>query len=108
MDAQNLEQYKKRLGKERAELVAKIDGEKPENFGSDVDEDEEADEAESFGAQLAVNQGFRERVGEIDVALNKIREGKYGICENCGKKVEEKILDLSPESRLCQNCKKNS
>ena len=105
MNSQKLEEYKKRLEKERAELIEQIDHEKHDDFGSDVDEDEEADETESFGTKLAVNQGLRERVNEIDLALNRMRENKYGICANCGKEITEDILKISPESSLCKNCK---
>lgn len=107
MDGQKIEEYKKKLEEERTKLLATLKkGERHEDFGSDVDLDEEADEAESFGTQLAINQNLKERVSEIDMALNKIREGKFGLCDNCNKNIEETILNLSPASQFCQNCKK--
>jgi len=76
-------------------------------FGSDVDSgDEEADEAEEFGTQLSIAQVLKERLADIELALKKIEEGKYGICEKCGGKISLDVLKAVPESRLCKKCKK--
>lgn len=80
--------------------------EKPQNFGDDVDGyEEETDEAEEIGNQLAVGRDFKKRLDEIDVALSKIHNGTYGICEKCGREIESEILTLSPETPLCKECK---
>lgn len=102
----NTEEYKKRLEAERKKLLAQIEENPHGDFGSDVDEDEEADEAEELGTRLGINQEYKERLAEIDVALSKIENGSYGICENCGKDIEEEILKVSPESLLCKDCKR--
>lgn len=105
MNQQKLDECKSRLEKERLTLLAKI-GEKPEDFGSDIDhEEEEADEAESFGTKIAIDSGLKGRINDIDMALQKIQERKYGHCEKCGVEIEEEILNISPESRLCKRCK---
>ncbi len=39
-------------------------------------------------------------------ALSKLNSGKYGKCENCGKQIEEKRLELLPDAVLCINCSK--
>ena len=110
MEMEKIETYKKKLEEERAKLMKELgDTKKHEDFGEGVGHsDEEADEAESLGEHLAIGQSFKERISEIDAALNKIIEGKYGACEKCGKKIEEEILNLSPESRFCHNCKKEN
>lgn len=38
-------------------------------------------------------------------ALQKIREGNYGICDNCGDKIAEGRLHLIPGATLCVECK---
>ncbi len=109
MDEKMLREYKKQLEEDRRKLIKEVKkDEKPEDFGSDVDDfDEEKNEAEALGNQLAVSQAIKERVNEIDAALNKIRMGKYGICEKCGRQIGVEVLKVSPESRLCKNCKKS-
>jgi DnaK suppressor protein len=38
---------------------------------------------------------------EIDAALQRIEDGTYGICEICGKPIEEERLEAIPWTRLC-------
>lgn len=42
---------------------------------------------------------------EIDSALEKLKEGTYGVCEMCGKPVGLKRLTVMPSARLCIKCK---
>ena len=108
MTEEELPIYRARLERERARLSKEVKKEeKPANFGDDIDHlDEEADEAEEFGSQLAISHDLKIRINEIDLALNRISNGAYGRCTNCGKPIEKKVLDAAPESRLCLTCKK--
>jgi RNA polymerase-binding protein DksA len=38
---------------------------------------------------------------EIDAALQRIEDGTYGVCEGCGKQIEEERLEAIPWTRLC-------
>jgi len=106
----NFGKYKIKLEKEKAKLLGDVaKAERPEDFGDDVDDaDEEKNEAESLGNQLAFIQTIKMRISDIDAALNKIIGGTYGVCEKCGGKIESEVLDVSPESRLCKKCKKGA
>jgi DnaK suppressor protein len=42
---------------------------------------------------------------EIDSALEKLKQGNYGICEACGKNIGVKRLEIVPSARLCIKCK---
>lgn len=42
----------------------------------------------------------------INNALEKVNEGTYGICSNCGSKIDPERLDIIPETTLCANCAK--
>lgn len=107
METKQLEGYKQQLEKERTILLTEIkQNEKPVDLGDDADRpEEEADEVEELSNQLAVAQDLKKRLDEIDVALAKIYNGKYGACEQCGKPIETAVLDVDPESRFCKNCK---
>ncbi len=77
------------------------------DFGSDVDSgDEETDEAEEFGNQLSIAQNYKEQLVDVNSALKKMENKKYGVCEKCGKKISLDVLEIVPESRLCKACKK--
>ena len=41
---------------------------------------------------------------EIDYALQKIKEGTYGICEGCGAEIPEERLCAIPWTRFCAKC----
>ena len=109
MDQSKIDGYKVTLETQRAELMKALkEDEKPEDFGSDIDSlEEEASETEATDNRMAAGAGLKERINEIDMALNKMRMGKFGVCETCGMEIEADVLAVSPESRLCKNCKKS-
>lgn len=41
----------------------------------------------------------------IEQALVRMKKGIYGICENCGKQIEEARLNIMPTADLCVSCK---
>lgn len=103
---EELHQYEEKLGAERGRLIAEMQQEaKPENFGDDVDPDEETDEAEGFANAAAIGQALKDRVNGIDEALARIHDGTYGVCLKCGKVISKDVLDVAPESALCKECK---
>ena len=71
------------------------------------DKDEEADDATEYDQLVSLEQNLEVKLRDVSLALEKIKKGdkgKYGICENCGKIIEEKRLKAYPEARLCINC----
>ena len=110
MTQEKLNGYKRKLEQERVLILAEIEqNEKPVDFGSDIDHfDEKTDQTEEMADQLGVAQDLKLRLDDIDVALAKIQNGNYGICEKCGKEIEDEILEIDPESRLCKNDKMKS
>lgn len=104
---ENIKKFKDILEKEKEGLEKEIEKlKKVPDFGNDVDSmEEETDESQAFGDQLALMQTFKERVADIDLSLSKMKKGTYGLCEKCGKEISLKVLEASPESRLCQTDK---
>jgi len=56
--------------------------------------------------ELSLMLGDRERkkLTEIDLALERIEDGTYGECEDCGEPVTEKRLEILPFTRVCVDC----
>ena len=56
--------------------------------------------------ELSYMLGDRERkkIREVDNALLKIKEGTYGVCDECGEPISKKRLKIIPYSNLCINC----
>src|SRR5262249_44228856 len=48
-------------------------------------------------------EGRKER--EIHDALQRIFDGTYGVCENCGQPIARARLEAVPSVRLCVSCK---
>ena len=63
---------------------------------------------ETFEAEKNVSFRTRDKflLSEIQVALNKINEGTYGLCEICHNEIDKGRLEVRPYSRLCINCEK--
>lgn len=45
----------------------------------------------------SVNQSQK----DVDIALKKIEQGSYGLCEKCGKPIGKDRLEIYPETRFC-------
>lgn len=57
---------------------------------------------QELNATLLENEEYLR--GEVIAAMERIHDGTYGTCENCGKKIIEERLDLLPYSRYCTPC----
>jgi len=66
----------------------------------------EADEFQEYESKLDVEHILELKLQDINLALEKIKKGKYGVCESCGKKISQKRLKVSPEARFCLKCGK--
>jgi DnaK suppressor protein len=56
----------------------------------------------SEAATLATK--LRGHLGDVELALKKIEDGTYGICEHCQQEIAESRLEAIPAGRLCMNC----
>jgi DnaK suppressor protein len=54
--------------------------------------------------QMLLTDRDRSKLSAIDEALARIREGSYGICEECEDDIAEGRLELLPFTRLCVTC----
>ena len=45
-------------------------------------------------------------IREIDAALERVRDGSYGVCETCVETIAGERLEAIPYARLCFPCKK--
>ncbi len=108
MNMQFLTKFKNQLISLRDFLEGRVKNlQKVPDFGDDVDSgDEESEETEGFGTQLSIAQNYKEKLANVDTALDKMEKHKYGVCEKCGKQISLDVLEAVPESRLCKECKK--
>ena len=55
---------------------------------------------------LRIRDRERKLIGKIKEALERIEEGTYGICEDCGEEISTERLKARPVTTLCIDCKK--
>ena len=68
--------------------------------------EEEADEVQEYDNLLSIEHNLELRLKDVNSALEKIDNNKYGVCEKCGKEIDDERLQAYPEARVCTNCKK--
>lgn len=66
--------------------------------------EEEADEVQEYDNLLSLEHNLELRLKDVNLALEKISKGEYGICQMCGKEIEEERLMALPEAKLCIKC----
>lgn len=104
-----LEENKKSI-KEELESFATIDPHLKHNWDAkfpsreDADKDESADDAQEYDNALSLEHSLEKKLKDVNIALEKITEGKYGACENCGKEITEERLLACPEAKTCLKC----
>ncbi len=122
MNKEQLKKMKEKLEKEKAQTEKNLEGfaKKDKNLegdwdtlfpnwnggGSSSDMEIAADEVEEYGNLLSLEHILEIRLKNINAALKKIKKGKYGICEKCGKQIPIERLKVHPEARFCLKCKK--
>ncbi|MBW2504326.1 MAG: TraR/DksA family transcriptional regulator [Deltaproteobacteria bacterium] len=47
----------------------------------------------------------QQRIRDIEAALNRMAEGEYGICMECGEEISPRRMEVRPFSRYCIECK---
>lgn len=123
MDKKFLETLKEKLEKEKKEIEEGLRGfaEKDEKLKGDWDSkyparnegsagsqilEEAADEVEEYVTRLPIEHSLETRLQKIDIALEKIKKGKYGKCEKCAKEISKERLEVYPASPFCNKCGK--
>lgn len=48
-----------------------------------------------------------EKLKAINAALERLKRGEYGICEECNESISEKRLRAVPWTRYCLNCQES-
>src|ERR671916_1409662 len=71
----------------------------PAEYATDVQEVEEHD--------LALGNANQER-GRILAAQQRLHEGTYGICVDCGRRIDDERLEARPQAERCLPCQERA
>ncbi len=108
IDKKTLTRFKKTLLKEREQIVGEVKQiyESSKEMGQDGIQDIGDEAANIYNKQilLSLTENERNRLKEVDEALDRIGNGTYGICEECGGPIGLKRLDVRPVAKYCVPC----
>ena len=91
-ERQRLERSRVTLGRERPGDAREADTQDVNETGVEIEErQEEAMLIEATDADLA----------EVDAALARLRDGTYGVCEHCHRRINEERLRVLSATRTC-------
>lgn len=62
------------------------------------------DSLTSQGIALSTLNKAKIRLARLEMALQRVEDSEFGICENCGEDIALKRLKALPESTLCVHC----
>lgn len=108
--------YKEKLLRERKEITKTIEDMNKNGLG--LSQREESDELSIYdnhpgdmasdmydkGRRYALVANEKDLLFQIDNALERIEENRYGDCELCGKEIPEERLDFLPYATTCMEC----
>ncbi|MCA1744096.1 MAG: RNA polymerase-binding protein DksA [Desulfonatronovibrio sp.] len=108
MENSDIEYFKELLIKMREEIQ-----QKGENTIEDMTEEREmfADPADRASAEsdrsfiLRLRDRDRKLIQKIEQALQRIEEGNFGFCDDCGEDISVPRLKARPVTTLCIKCK---
>jgi len=112
----NLEKYKGKLEEEKRILIRELSQigivknyKAPDDWqatpgDADIlrtDPNEVANKIENYEGNTALVHELETRLAEVDVALEKMKKGTYGICEKGNEEIEEGRLEANPAAATC-------
>lgn len=118
MNKQFIEEQKKKLKEEKKSLEKELSGfakkdpnvkgnweTKFQDFGvKTADSEEEISQVEEYNTNLPIEHALEIKLQKVNQALDRIKKNKYGICQNCNKKINMQRLGANAEASSCLKC----
>jgi DnaK suppressor protein len=106
---EELKSFENKLLDRRVQIEKNLTGTALELDGMrDLELNDEGDYA-AASAETAVDSAIlvqqRKELAEIDLALDKIKNGTYGICEMCEEPIGKPRLEVKNFARFCITCR---
>jgi RNA polymerase-binding protein DksA len=95
---QQLESKKQELGARLERITANL------RRGYHADSKERAKELEDSEVVDALGNEARREIAKITAALERMDEGEYGVCNECGLEIDRGRLVAHPYARKCIDC----
>ena len=109
MDQETLAYFKKLLESRLQELLREAEKTMQEMTGENTFYPDPTDRASletDRNFLLRIRDRERKLIGKIQEALERIENGTFGICEECGDDIDIERLKARPVTTLCIECKR--
>jgi DnaK suppressor protein len=111
MPARRNKKYFEKLLNEQLQTLLKKDLEQPmSTFVEGSSQSPDFTDQATLESDMDLNIHMKERdsklIAKIKDALERIKDGTYGFCEECGEKISDQRLKARPVTTVCIACKK--
>ncbi len=111
MTKAQLKKFRELLESKRMEIIRRAQQTLDEDMA--LDSNDLPDEMDLASSEYLQSFTFRLRgrekvfLDKIQKAIDKIDQGTFGVCDDCGEKISLKRLEARPETTLCIRCKED-
>lgn len=111
MTKAQLKKFREQLEGKRQEIIRRAQQTLDEDMA--LDANDLPDEMDLASSEYLQSFTFRLRgrekvfLDKIQKAIDKIDQGTFGVCDDCGEKISVKRLEARPETTLCIRCKED-
>ncbi|MCA9376281.1 MAG: TraR/DksA C4-type zinc finger protein [Candidatus Doudnabacteria bacterium] len=111
IDASLLSELRAKLEEEKGTVEAELKRLGSDHEGPDAafkdrgsDEDSNAQEVTEFQEDLSLEASLETTLGDVKEALQRMDDGTYGVCEECGSDIPVERLRALPRATTCVTC----
>lgn len=99
-------QFEELIKEQRRKLRQRLATDEVDELHKEAPEDEAGVATKSLIEDLELDSRQRrfKLLSDIEFALQRLKEGTYGICESCGGEISERRLQALPWAQLCLEC----
>jgi DnaK suppressor protein len=109
MDENKLQEFRKELLDQRERLLIEVRQKRNEASAlvdEGVPDPGDASVSEDLRDLLhRLGDNKREQILSIDSALERMAQGDYGSCAECGEEIDIRRLEIQPDTLWCVDCK---
>jgi DnaK suppressor protein len=108
MEKEIVEKFKQQLIEKREEILSEAGrtlSDMTDQNQNVPDPNDRATIESGRSFELRIRDRERKLLSKIEEALERVAEGEFGICEDCGEEIGLKRLEARPVTTLCIDCK---
>ena len=97
-----LEKELEAVGRRNPDNLSDWEATPEDKDSSQADENTVADGIEDYEGNVAIVDTLETRYQDLKSALDKIKNGTYGICQVCGEEIDAERLEANPSAPTCR------